>query len=74
LHQAITDGIKRLLHPSLERELRSAAKERADREAIDTFGKNVSELLLSSPVRGKAIMGFDPAYRTGCKIAVIDET
>lgn len=74
LHQAITDSIKRLLHPSLERELRSSVKERADREAIDTFGKNVSELLLSSPVRGKAIMGFDPAYRTGCKIAVIDET
>lgn len=74
LIEAMTDGIKRLLHPSLEREFRSACKERADREAIKTFGDNVSQLLLSSPVRWKTIMWFDPAYRTGCKIAVIDKT
>jgi uncharacterized protein len=64
LAEALTDGIKRLLHPSLEREFRSTTKERADREAITTFGSNVSQLLLSSPVRSKTIMGFDPAYRT----------
>ncbi len=74
LLEAIADGIKRLLHPSLEREYRSEKKEQSDREAIEIFGKNVEELLLSSPVRGKVIMGFDPAYRTGCKIAIIDET
>ncbi len=74
LKDAIVDGIKRLLHPSLERELRSAKKEKSDREAIDIFGKNVEELLLSSPVKGKTILGFDPAYRTWCKLAVIDHT
>jgi len=74
LKDAILDGIKRLLHPSLERELRSAKKEKSDREAIDIFGKNVEELLLSSPVKGKTILGFDPAYRTWCKLAVIDHT
>ena len=71
---ALTDALKRLLHPSLERELRSAKKEQSDREAIDIFGKNVEELLLSSPVRWKTIMWFDPAYRTGCKLAIIDHT
>lgn len=74
LIEAIEDGIKRLLHPSLERELRSAKKETSDREAIDIFGKNVEELLLSSPVKNKVIMWFDPAYRTGCKIAVVNKT
>jgi len=74
LAEAILDSIKRLLHPSLEREFRSDKKEQSDREAIDIFGKNVEELLLSSPVKGKNIMWFDPAYRTGCKIAVIDAT
>lgn len=74
LAEALTDGIKRLLHPSLEREFRSTTKERADREAITTFGSNVSQLLLSSPVRSKTIMGFDPAYRTWCKVAIVDET
>lgn len=74
LHEVILDGIKRLLHPSLEREYRSNKKSQSDREAIDIFGKNVKELLLSSPVKQKVIMGFDPAYRTGCKIAIIDAT
>lgn len=74
LQEAIEDGIKRLLHPSLWREYKSDKKAQSDREAIDIFGKNVGELLLSSPVKNKVIMWFDPAYRTGCKIAVIDET
>ncbi len=71
---SLQEGIKRLLHPSLERELRSAKKETSDREAIDIFGQNVEELLLGAPVRGKTMMWFDPAYRTGCKLAVIDHT
>ncbi len=74
LNLALQDGIKRLLHPSLERELRAQKKEQSDREAIDIFGKNVEELLLGSPVREKTIMWFDPAYRTWCKLAVIDHT
>jgi len=74
LLEAIQDGIKRLLLSSLERELRAEKREQSDRDAIDVFGKNVEALLLSSPVRGKVIMWFDPAYRTWCKIAVIDET
>lgn len=74
LEQAIHDGIKRLLHPSLERHLRAEKKAQSDREAIDIFGKNVEELLLSAPVKNKVIMWFDPAYRTWCKIAVIDAT
>ncbi len=74
LWDAIIDGIKRLLHPSLEREYRSDKNAQSDREAIEIFGKNVWELLLSSPVRNKVIMWFDPAYRTWCKIAIIDET
>lgn len=71
---ALIDSIKRLLHPSLEREYRSDKKAQSDREAIDIFGKNIEELLLSSPVKNKVIMGFDPAYRTGCKVAIIDAT
>lgn len=74
LQDAMMDGVKRLLLPSLERELRTNKKEQSDREAIDIFGKNVKELLLSSPVKERTIMGFDPAYRTWCKIAVVDKT
>jgi len=72
LVEALEDGIHRLLHPSLEREFRSQKKEQADREAIDVFGKNVQELLLWSPVMWKNILWFDPAFRTWCKLAVID--
>ena len=74
LQGAIQDGIKRLLHPSLEREYRADKKAQSDREAIDIFWQNVEELLLSSPVKNKVIMWFDPAYRTWCKIALIDST
>lgn len=74
LDDAIQDGIKRLLLPSLERELRKNKKEQSDREAIEIFGHNVKELLLSSPVKDKVMMGFDPAYRTWCKLAIIDKT
>ena len=74
LIEAIHDWLKRLIFPSIEREIRADKKQRADTEAIDVFGKNVQELLLLPPVKGKVILGFDPAYRTGCKIAVIDAT
>lgn len=67
------DGFKRLLFPSLEREVHAAIKEKSDIQAINTFGKNLSQLLGSPPVTKRAILGADPAYRTGCKLAVVDE-
>ncbi|MCS6982673.1 MAG: RNA-binding transcriptional accessory protein [Candidatus Absconditabacterales bacterium] len=74
LQDAVEDGIKRLLLPSLTNEMRSELKEEADRQAIDVFGTNVQELLLAPPVKGKIIMGVDPGIRTGNKIAIIDST
>jgi len=73
LLEAYLDGFKRLLFPSLEREIHSAIKERADIQAIMTFGKNLSQLLNTPPVTKRVILGVDPAYRTGCKLAVVDE-
>lgn len=67
------DGFRRLLFPSIEREVHSITKERADAQAIQTFGKNLSQLLLSPPVTKRVILGVDPAFRTGCKLAVINE-
>jgi uncharacterized protein len=67
------DGFKRLLFPSLEREVHAMIKEKSDVQAINTFGKNLSQLLGSPPVTKRAILGADPAYRTGCKLAVVDE-
>ena len=67
------DGFKRLLSPSLEREVHAMIKEKSDLQAINTFGKNLSQLLGSPPVTKHAILGADPAYRTGCKLAVVDE-
>lgn len=67
------DGFKRLLFPSLEREIHGVIKEKSDAQAINTFGKNLSQLLGSPPVTKRAILGADPAYRTGCKLAVVDE-
>lgn len=67
------DGFKRLLFPSLEREIHAMIKEKSDIQAINTFGKNLSQLLGSPPVTKRAILGADPAYRTGCKLAVVDE-
>ncbi len=73
LFAALKDGLKRLLLPSLEREIHAELKERSDRQAIKVFGKNLSQLLMNPPVTERVIMGVDPAYRTGCKLAVIDE-
>jgi len=67
------DGFKRLLFPSLEREVHAMIKEKSDIQAINTFGKNLSQLLGSPPVTKRSILGADPAYRTGCKLAVVDE-
>ncbi|MDD5117653.1 MAG: Tex family protein [Sulfuricurvum sp.] len=67
------DGFKRLLFPSLEREIHMMIKEKSDTQAINTFGKNLTQLLGSPPVTKRAILGADPAYRTGCKLAVVDE-
>lgn len=71
---AISDGYKRLLSPSIEREIRSHLTERAEEDAIKVFGKNTKSLLLVPPVKGVRVLAVDPSYRTGCKLAVLDET
>ena len=73
LDAAITDGYKRLMAPSLEREARAALTERAETDAIAVFAKNTEALLSQRPVRGARIIALDPGYRTGCKVAVLDE-
>ena len=74
LKATIEDSFKRLIEPSIDREIRSDLTEKAEEKAIKVFGQNSKQLLLGAPIKGKTVMGFDPAYRTGCKIAVIDET
>ena len=74
LKNCIKDSFSRLIEPSIDREIRADLTDRAGDQAIKVFGKNVKQLLLASPIKGKTVIGFDPAYRTGCKIAVIDET
>ncbi len=73
LLEAYVDGLKRLLLPSLEREVHATLKERADAESINTFGKNLSQLLLAPPLHKRTILGVDPAFVSGCKLALIDE-
>jgi len=72
--EAIEDSYKRLIQPSIERELRSELTEKAEEQAIHIFAENLKSLLLQPPMRGKMVLGVDPAYRTGCKLAVVDET
>ncbi len=74
LKDTIVDSYKRLIEPSVDREIRSDLTEKAEEQAIKVFGQNAKQLLLGAPLKGITVMGFDPAYRTGCKIAVIDET
>tara|TARA_R110002096_G_scaffold134785_5_gene286079 strand:+ start:2428 stop:4605 length:2178 start_codon:yes stop_codon:yes gene_type:complete len=74
LQDAIEDSYKRLLFPSLERELRNALTDLADENAIETFATNLGNLLMQPPLQNKVIMGIDPAFRTGCKVAVVDQT
>ncbi|MED4850754.1 Tex family protein [Caldifermentibacillus hisashii] len=71
---AIEDGYKRLIQPSIEREVRNELTEKAEEQAIHIFSKNLRKLLLQPPLKGKIVLGVDPAYRTGCKLAVVDET
>ena len=74
LKDTIQDSYQRLIEPSIDRELRADLTEKAEDKAIKVFGKNAKQLLLQAPLKGMTVIGFDPAYRTGCKIAVIDET
>ena len=69
---AIKDSLKRLILPSIEREVRSEVTERSEKKAIETFSKNLNSLLLTRPIKGTVVMGFDPAFRTGCKLAVMN--
>lgn len=72
--EAIEDSYKRLVQPSIEREIRSELTEKAEEQAIHIFSENLRNLLLQPPLKGKMVLGVDPAYRTGCKLAVVDET
>nr|WP_286230445.1 Tex family protein [Neobacillus mesonae] len=72
--EAIEDGYKRLIQPSIEREIRNELTEKAEEQAIHIFSANLKNLLLQPPLKGKMVLGVDPAYRTGCKLAVVDET
>ncbi|MDD8047999.1 MAG: Tex family protein [Thomasclavelia sp.] len=74
LEDAVKDGFKRLLFPSVEREIRSELTDKAQAQSIEVFSMNVEKLLMQPPLLGKMVLGFDPAFRTGCKLAVIDET
>ena len=74
LKTCILDSFKRLIEPSIDREIRADLTEKAEEQAIKVFGENAKQLLLGAPLKDLVVMGFDPAYRTGCKIAVIDET
>ncbi|MDS9472190.1 Tex family protein [Sporosarcina pasteurii] len=72
--EAITDAFKRLIAPSIEREIRSALTEKAEEQAIHVFSENLKSLLLQPPLKGNVVLGVDPAFRSGCKLAVVDET
>lgn len=71
--EAVEDGLKRLVYPSVEREIRSALSEKAQEQSIGVFSMNLERLLLQPPLKDKTVLGFDPAFRTGCKLAVIDK-
>ncbi len=73
LNMAIVDGYRRLLSPSIEREVRSSLTERAEEEAINVFAANLKPLIMQPPIAGKVVMGIDPGFRTGCKVAIVDE-
>lgn len=74
IKDAIKDSLKRLIYPSVEREIRADLKEAGEEDAIQNFSHNVEHLLLTPPMKEKVVMGFDPAFRTGCKLAVLDGT
>ena len=74
VQEAIEDGYRRLIKPSIEREIRAELKEKAEDQAIKIFAENLKRYLLTPPMKGKVVLGVDPAYRTGCKLAVVDTT
>lgn len=74
LKEAIKDSLKRLIYPSIEREIRSELTDKGEEGAINIFKENLKSLLLQAPIKGKVVMGFDPGFRTGCKVAVLDST
>ena len=74
LKEAIEDGLKRLIKPAIEREIRSQLTEKAEDGAITVFGQNLKQLLMQPPIAGRNVLGWDPAFRTGCKLAVVDNT
>ena len=74
LFAAIEDSYKRLIAPSIERDIRNELTENASTEAIKVFGKNLAQLLMQPPIAGQVVLGWDPAFRTGCKLAVVDAT
>lgn len=74
LKEAIADSYKRLIQPSIEREIRNQLTEKGEEQAIDVFSVNLKNLLLQPPLKGRTVLGVDPAFRTGCKLAVVDET
>ena len=74
LEEAVTDSYKRLIAPAIEREIRNELTEQAEDGAIKVFGKNLEQLLMQPPIAGKTVLGWDPAFRTGCKLAVVDPT
>ncbi len=74
LKEAVEDSYKRLIAPAIEREIRSELTERAEDGAIEVFGKNLEQLLMQPPIAGQTVLGWDPAFRTGCKLAVVDPT
>lgn len=74
LEETLEDSYKRLIQPAVEREIRNTLSEKAEEQAIDVFAKNLQSLLLQPPLKGRFVLGVDPAFRTGCKLAVVDET
>lgn len=74
LNEVVEDAYKRLIAPAVEREIRNQLTEKAEEQAIQIFSENLRHLLLQPPVKGKVVLGVDPAFRTGCKLAVVDET
>ncbi|WP_234122293.1 Tex family protein [Clostridium hydrogenum] len=74
IEESVKDSLKRLIYPSIEREIRAELTEKGENSAIEIFKANLKSLLMQPPIKGKAVLGYDPGFRTGCKIAVLDET
>ncbi|RXI53396.1 RNA-binding transcriptional accessory protein [Clostridium tetani] len=74
IEESVSDSLKRLIYPSIEREVRGDLTDRAEKGAIDIFKSNLKALLMQPPIKGKTVLGYDPGFRTGCKIAVLDDT